>query len=428
MEVNVNTLSDVSREVEITATAEEVQPLFEKKYQEYRAKVEIHGFRKGKAPLDIVKKLYGELIEQDSLQDVATELYRKAVVDEDLKPIGDPSLVDMNFKRGEEFKFKVRYDIRPTVMLKSYDGVKVTKPVHVVTTEEVDAELLRLRRANATFEPAATASDDEHVVTADLQDVDAQGMPLIGKRSENVRFYLADDQLEDPFKQALRGTSAGQDHRIQFEHDHGDHKHSVNTRVSVKKVEKVTLPPFDDAFVKTITKEKASTTGEFLTNLRNDIEAYWKSKSERSLLNNLTGELLKLHDFAVPDSLTRAVLEGLLQDMAQQYPKKQLPADFDYERFGQENFPYAQAQAKWALLREELLKAEAVSVDDSDLEKLAEAEAATIQIDKERLLQYYKSSDQIRDRLMSDKLMQQLLKKAKVEEVVETTPTHGTKG
>lgn len=428
MEVNVNTLSEVSREVEITATAEEVQPYFEKKYQEYRAKVEIHGFRKGKAPLDIVKKLYGELIEQDSLQDVATELYRKAVVDQDLKPIGDPSLVDMNFNRGEEFKFKVRYDIRPTVTLKSYDGIKVTKPVHVVTTEEVDAELQRLRRANATFEPATTASDDEHVVTADLQDVDAQGMPLIGKRSENARFYLADDQLEDPFKQALRGTSAGQDHRIQFEHDHGDHKHSVNTRVSVKKVEKVTLPPFDDAFVKTITKEKASTTAELLTNLRNDIEAYWKSKSERSLLNNLTGELLKIHDFAVPDSLTRAVLEGLLQDMSQQYPKKQLPADFDYERFGQENFPYAQAQAKWALLREELLKAEAVSVDDADLEKLAEAEAATIQIDKERLLQYYKSSDQIRDRLMSDKLMQQLLKKAKVEEVEETTPTHGTKG
>ena len=428
MDVIVNTLSEVAREVEITASAVEVQPHFEKKYQEYRAKVEIHGFRKGKAPLDVVKKLYGELIEQDSLQDVATDLYRQAVVDKDLKPIGDPSLVDMNFRRGEELRFKVRYDIRPTVTLKTYGGLKVRKPMHVVTDEEVQTELLRLRRANATFEPAAAAADDEHVITADLQDVDAQGMPLIGKRRENVRFYLADDELEDPFKEALRGTTAGQDHRIQFEHDHGDHKHSVNTRVSVKKVEKVALPPFDDVFVKKATKDKVATTDEFLKNLRNDIVAYWKSKSERSLLNNLTGELLKLHEFGVPDSLTRAVLEGLLQDMAQQYPKKQLPADFDYERFGQENFPYAQAQAKWALLREELLKAEGIAVEDADLEKLAEAESATIQIDKDRLLQYYRSSDQVRDRLMSDKLMQRLLEKITVEEVEETTEPHATKG
>ncbi len=428
MDVTVNTLSEVSREVEVTATAADVQPHFEKKYQEYRTKVEIHGFRKGKAPLDVVKKLYGELIEQDSLQDVATELYRQAVIEKDLKPIGDPTLVDMNYRRGEEFRFKVQYDIRPAVTLKSYKGIRVKKPHHTVTEAELEAELLRLRRANAAFEPAAAASDEEHVITADLQDVDAQGMPLIGKRNENVRFYLADEQLEEPFKQALKGTSAGQDHRVQFEHEHGDHKHTVNTRVSVKKVEKVVLPPFDDAFVKKTTKDKVSTTEEFLKNLRDDIHAYWISKSERALLNGLTGELLKMHDFAVPDSLTRAVLEGLLKDMAQQYPKKHLPADFDYDRFGQENFPYAQAQAKWALLREELMKAENITVDDADLEKLAEAEAATIKIEKERLLQYYKSSDQIRDRLMSDKLMQRLLSAAKVEEVDDTTLLPETKG
>ncbi len=428
MDVTVQSLSDVSREVEVVATAEEVQPHFDKKYLEYQAKVEIKGFRKGKAPLDMVKKLYGELIEQDSLEDIATELYRKAVTENDLKPIGDPSLVDMKFDRGDQLRFKVRYDVRPAITLKPVKGVKVTKPRHTITEAEVESELLRLRRANATFEPTETAADDEHVITADLQDVDESGMPIIGKKSEGVRFYLADEQLEEPFKVALRGTTAGAVQSVTFEHDHGDHKHTVRSRVTVKKVEKVQLPAFDDAFVKQLTKDAVGTTDEFMQNLRKDIEAYWKSKSERALLNSLTSELLAMHDFAVPDSLTRAVLESLLQDMAQQYPKKQLPEDFDYERFGQENFGYAQAQAKWALLREELLKAENITVDDSDLEKLAETEAATIKIEKERLLQYYKSSEQIRDRLRSDKLMQNLLSQAAITEVDDTELSPATKG
>lgn len=428
MDVNVQTLSDVSREVEIVATAAEVQPHFDKKYVEYQAKVDIKGFRKGKAPLDIVKKLYGELIEQDSLEDIATELYRKAVSENDLKPIGDPSLVDMKFNRGEELRFKVRYDVRPAITLKPVKGVKVTKPRHEITEAEIEAEVLRLRRANATFEPAEKAEDDEHVVTADLQDVDEQGMPVIGKKSEGVRFYLGDERLEEPFKVTLRGATVGGVHSVTFEHDHGDHKHTVRSRVTVKKVEKVQLPAFDGEFVKKLTNGAVESTEDFMKNLRNDVEAYWRSKTERATLNSLTGELLAMHDFQVPDSLTRAVLESLLQDMAQQYPKKQLPEDFDYDRFGQENYAYAQAQAKWALLREELLKAENITVDDADLEKLAEAEAQTIKIDKERLLQYYKSSDQVRDRLRSDKLMQRLLSEATITEVDDTELSNATKG
>lgn len=428
MDVNVQTLSDVSREVEIVATAAEVQPHFDKKYVEYQAKVEIKGFRKGKAPLDIVKKLFGDLIEQDSLEDIATELYRKAVSENDLKPIGDPSLVDMKFNRGDDLRFKVRYDVRPAITLKPVKGVKVTKPRHEITEAEIEAEVLRLRRANATFEPAEQAADDEHVVTVDLQDVDEQGMPVIGKKSEGVRFYLGDERLEEPFKVALRGTTVGAVQSVTFEHDHGDHKHTVRSRVTVKKVEKVQLPAFDGEFVKKLTNGAVRSTDDFMKNLRNDVEAYWRSKTERATLNSLTGELLAMHDFQVPDSLTRAVLESLLQDMAQQYPKKQLPEDFDYDRFGQENYAYAQAQAKWALLREELLKAENITVDDAALEKLAEAEAQTIKIDKERLLQYYRSSDQVRDRLRSDKLMQRLLSEAKITEVDDTELSNATKG
>ena len=89
MEVTVQSLSDVLREAEITATLEDLAPFFYKAYAEYRKKIEIRGFRKGKAPIDIIKKLYGDLIENDSLNEIASEFYRQAVKEKELKPIGE---------------------------------------------------------------------------------------------------------------------------------------------------------------------------------------------------------------------------------------------------------------------------------------------------------------------------------------------------
>ena len=109
MEVTVHTRSEVSHEVEIEVKPDELQPHFEKAYREYRHKIEINGFRKGKAPVEMVKKLYGEMIENEYLEKLTTELYREAVKEKDLKPIGEPTLVDLNYKRGEKLWVKIQY-------------------------------------------------------------------------------------------------------------------------------------------------------------------------------------------------------------------------------------------------------------------------------------------------------------------------------
>jgi len=96
---------------------------------------------------------------------------------------------------------------------------------------------------------------------------------------------------------------------------------------------------------------------------------------------------------------------------------KQLPEEFDTEKFFQENRAYAIFQSKWALLREEIIKAEQLTVDDSVLVALAEKEASKIGIDKERLIAYYKSSDQVKDRLLGDKLMDLLISSSKITEL-----------
>jgi trigger factor len=289
--------------------------------------------------------------------------------------------------------------------------------VHTVTDNELEGELLRIRKMNSSREEVEKVADDEHVVSADLQEFDDTGFPIIGKKTENARFYLGDPELEQPFKEALQAAQKGSEHQIKFEHQHGEHSHKVNMKAKVTKVEKVILPELDDEFIKKITKEKVTSLEEFRKGVRQDLESYWKEKNRRSLINSIVSEIIRLHEFEVPESLTRSVLENLLEEVKGQYPNKQLPHDFEVEKFFQENRAYAIFQAKWALLREEIVKAENLSVDESALIALAEREAPKIGIDKERLIAYYKSSEQVKDRLVGDKLMELLISKSKIKEV-----------
>jgi trigger factor len=262
-------------------------------------------------------------------------------------------------------------------------------------------------------------TDPEHIVTATLQDLDDSGTPVIEKKSDDVRFYLADDQLEQSFKDVLKNARKGGKYQIQFEHKHGEHAHTVNTQITVTKIQKVTLSPLDDTFVAKVTKDKFTTVDSLRAGIREDIIGYWKEKTERQVINSITSEIIRLHEFQVPESLVRSVLEGLLEEVKNEYPNKRLPDEFNIEKFKEENRTYAIYQAKWALLREELIKAENITVSDEDLEKLAETESAKIKIPKDRLISYYKSSEQIKDRLTGDKLLKILVDSAKIEEVPE---------
>jgi trigger factor len=200
-------------------------------------------------------------------------------------------------------------------------------------------------------------------------------------------------------------------------------------KAKVTKVEKVVLPELNDEFVKKVTKDKIISLEEFRKGVRADLESYWKEKNRRSLINAIVSEIIRIHEFQVPESLTRSVLENLLEEIKGQYPNKQLPADFDVEKFFEENRAYAVFQAKWALLREEIIKAESLSIDEAALVALAEQEAPKIGIDKERLIAYYKSSDQVKDRLAGDKLIDLLISSTKIKEVDDKTlPSQLVKG
>ena len=417
MEVSFKTVTECDQEIAISLSPEELMPHFEAAYKKAAPSIEIKGFRKGKVPIALIKKYYGESVEADALDDIANESFKKTIEEKKIQPIGTPTLVDMKYKRGEPFSFTIKYEVKPSITLREYKGIPVEKYVHPVKEEEIDAEIRRLQHINASFDGAKKVEGVEYVVTVDGQDTDESGTPLIGQKREGMRIYLNEPSTEQEIKDALKAAEVGGVYRVNFEHKHEDHAHTVHMQLTVKKIEKVIHPEFNDELVKKITKEKYSTVDEFRKQLTADIERYWNERTEKRLVDDITNEIVRRHDFAVPETLVKNFTDSYIEEMKNQQKNKQLPRGFEEEKYREAVRPSAIWQAKWVLVREQILAKENIQITDADVETLAEEESKRLNIDKERLVNFYKSSETASERILNDKLIVLLKQNSVIKEI-----------
>ncbi|MDP2207283.1 MAG: trigger factor [Bacteroidota bacterium] len=418
MNFNITDINETEKEVEIIVLQEELIPHFENAYQDYRKKIDMPGFRKGKVPLDKIKKLYGESIEYESLEKIANDSFQKNIEEQKIDVVGTPTLVDMNYKKGEEATFKIKYDVIPNFDLKNYKGLKYEKLVHNVTEGEFEDQVNQILFANAERSEAKTADDNHHVVTFDLQDLDEGGLPLIGKVAKNETVYLADKHVYPEFKNALKNVSVNETRITDFDYEHDGHKHKQKSQLVVNKIQKVVLPELTDEFVKKITKDAIVTVDDFKKHLRENLQTEWQNHSESKLINAIVEKIVASHEFVVPASLMEGVLNSFVEDIKQRFPNKELPKEFNIEEFKKHQKERAIWQAKWFLIREQIIKAENIQVEDSDIEERVDADVMRTGIDRERLLEYYKKAHAINDGILSVKLNKFLIANNEIEEIV----------
>ncbi len=420
MQVTINTISDVEQEADIEISNDEIQPHFEHAYEEYRPKVEMKGFRKGRVPLPIIKKVYGPAIEYEALEEIAATFYRKAMDERKIEPVGRPSITDMDFKRGERFTFKIKYEVKPAIELKEYKGLPLVKYLHPVTDQEVDEEVQRLQRVNSSSEQAEKVTDEHFAVTADVQELDDTGSPLIGKKTPGVRFHLIDPEIASQIKDALKAAEVGGTYNARLESQHGDHAHTTPLSLTVTKIEKVSLPTFDDELAKRVTGGKVTSADELRANIRKELEHYWTGLSNRRLDDDLAGELVKQHEFTIPPSIVDSILDTMVEDVKNRARDKRLPHGFNEAKFREENRVYAVWQAKWTLLKDSVAKAESLSVTPEDIDRTAERDAESMRIAKDKLVTHYRTSESAQEHILTEKVMEFLRTHASVTEQADS--------
>ena len=423
MRTELHERSQIQRELEIFVEEAELQQAFDEAYKAIRPRLELPGFRKGKAPMSFVKKMHGDAIEGDALEKMAEEKFREVIEEQKIEPIGSPVITDIHRHTGEGAHFKVAYEIQPQFELQDFSGMEVEQTKLPITDEDVEERLERLRFGNSEREDATTIADEHAIATISMTELETPEFREPGK-SEGVEVYLGDPDILPEIKNELLGKNTGDSVELELPKRQRGKDDSLmdeergRVKITVEDVKKVVLPTLDDEFASKVSEGKYTTVDDLRAGMKKELEEAAEKRSSEELEERIVEKILEKHDFEVPRTLTHAVLEQMMEERRQQNTRRGFPANYGLEEddFHRKMWPIAESRGKWMLLREKLIEAEALEATDEDLEKLAESEAEKYGLSKENLLKYYRKYDSVKNQIVSEKLGTRLREKVKVIE------------
>ena len=370
------------REIEVEAPAEEVAKAFRNVLQRYRKQARIPGFRAGKVPESLIRSKFAQEIRQDVLESLVPDRFREAIASQELKPVSQPQVVDLQLFDGQPLRFKAAFEVVPAFDIQGYDSVRVPRPDIALTTEEFDAEIESMRDSRSTME---TVEEDRALVDGDFADVEFKGnvqtlegaeavpQPISG---ENVQIEVGGKNTLDAFNAALRGAKPGQE--LQFEvaypEDFGERNlagKTVSYDVTVKGIKKKNLPEMNDDFAKELGEYESFE--DFSAKLREHAEGNKRQQLENAAKDKLVEEMIAKFQFAVPESLVQqqidARLDRGLRALAQQGMRAEDMRKLDFERLRAAQRDTALNEVKASLILDKIADAEGVEVSDEDVDR-----------------------------------------------------------
>lgn len=417
METVINELEGCKREFEATLNYEELTPYFDKAIEDYRKKVVLPGFRKGKAPLGMVKKRFGESIEYSSLEDIANQVFSEYMMENDVPMIGQGKMTDIDYEPKDKFTFKVEFEVKPDIKVENYKGLELSKKNYVIDDSLVEEEVNYHRLNNAELAMDSAAVDDDYVVTADVKVLDESGNIIIGQGQKDVKFFLGNKDLLPEFKSALEGIKEDEDRVVETKTKDGN---TQKVKITSKKVEKVVYPELNEEFFNKVTrKEEIKTEEEFRNELKSELGKIYNDAADRELQNEIISELVKLNDIEVPEAFSDAIMKSLLDDYKKQLPKNYELTEEQLDEFKKSRRPDAIFQAKWFLIREKIAELENIKAEDADFDELAKENAERFNIPADKLVEIYKENNDIATNIVSKKVMDFLKENAKITEQEE---------
>lgn len=419
MEVNVTQPKSDIQEVEVTLSYNEINDDINEAYKKESKSIEIDGFRKGKAPISIIKKLYGDVIEYKASENIAIKHFWKIVEEKQLKPLSTPQLIELNFVPKEKLQFKVSFEIKPKLELKDYKGIEIKKPIFKFTDDDVKKEIDNMLKPHYLFDSVEQVTDLNHRITVNLKRIDENGNLIIGQGTDNIVIDLSDEKVNPQIKENALNKKVNENFEFNFvdEHYHGEelHREEYRYQAIITKIEKLSPPELTEELIKKITKNNASNYEELFSFIKKNFEEYYSKQSDDIFTNSVLNTVVKNNDFTPPAGFLDDILNRMVEseiENAKRYKQPQINENQlkEYLR------PRAEWTAKWMIILDNIRELENIKVEEHELEELAQKEAEQTGISVSKLLKYYKDSNKA-DYLLEDKVINFLKENAKIIEV-----------
>ena len=432
MEIKINDISISKKELEATFTYEEIKKDLEAEVLKEAKKLQLPGFRKGKAPLPLLKKMFGDVLETEASEKVANKKFWDLSDEKHLHPIGKPTLHDIKYTPNESLFIKISFEVMPAIEAKDYKGIELEIPDLQVKDEDVEHEISHILKANETQESVDQVSGKECVLDVEILRIDKDGQPFEGSKTETLQIDLSEERVAKEIVDNSNGKKIGESFTFSFSEEKTmKNKEGVEDKYTetyqytavIKGIKKSIKPALDEAPIKKVTKDKVSTETELRGQIRTDIQKYFEQQTDEIFRGKLITQIIKNNEFAAPQSLINNVLEDYLKREEEQY-KKMGYKKYDRVEASKRLAKSAETEVKWYLIKDSIQKKENISMSDEELTALATKDAEQTGIALEKMLNYYKSSNYT-EKFVENKVFDFLKENTTIKKVIpEHTHTH----
>ncbi len=422
MNIQVTSDSAFARTLSITVPASKVSAELDRAFKTLQARARLPGFRKGKAPLSVLEANFGPRVKSDVAEALINEAYRSALDAHKLEPVSRPRLVDTgDIRGGADFTFVIGVDVRPTIEVANYEGLEVTKPLFTVSDAEVEANLAARAKAAARFVEASRPAALGDLVQVELKGT-VDGETVLDEPGTLLR--TGGDLWLKGAESFVVGLGVGEDKsgEVTFADDARNTAvagRTVALTAKVLAVQSLEAPELSDALAEELGFEGG------LEGMRARVrEELGKGREELALNQaraNLLQALIDANTVEVPPAMVEQNLQLLQEELKLQRA---------YQGEDPRNIRFSQAQiadlrnraafaAKGALLLEGVWTAQAITVEEADVEakyaQLAAERGQTV----EAVRGWFVKDDAVEDlrqRILEEKTLDWLLARAKVTE------------
>ncbi len=364
-----------------------------KAYMKARKSIMIPGFRKGKAPRKMIESLYGaHVFYEDGLEEIFPEIYKTAVLDQDVKAIGRPSLTDMDINDDNIVTITITTDLYPEVTLGQYKGLEVEKAEASVTDEQVQAELDRMAQNVAATETVERAAEMGDTANIDFEGFD-NGVAFDGGKGEGFDLKLGSHSFVPGFEEQIVGMNVGEEKDLDITFPEDYHKDlagkAVVFHVKLNKLSVTIVPQQDDEFAKdvsefdTLDELKADIRAKALENAQKQIDNAFEQAAIDKAADNTTVD--------IPNALVERELDTQMDRFAYQLQMsgysieqyaKMMGGDMNTMRNAFR--PTAEKQAKISVTLEKIVETENVEVSEDEINAELEqlAKEYSLELDK----------------------------------------------
>ena len=363
-------------------------------YLKARKNIQIPGFRRGKAPRKMIESMYGaHVFYEDGLEEIFPEVYEEAVVKQEIKAIGRPSLEDLQISEENIVTITISTEVYPEVTLGDYKGIEAPKAEVNVTDEQLEAELNTMAQNVSSTETVERAAEMGDTANIDFEGFD-NGVPFEGGKGEAFDLKLGSGSFVPGFEEQVVGMSAGDEKDIDITFPEDYHANlagkPVVFHVKCNKVTSTTVPAMDDEFAKDVSEF------DTLEELKADIRAKALENAEKQAASAFEQACVEKASENCTVDMPKALIEAELDNQMERFAYQLQMSGYSVEAYakmmgGDMNTirnafrPAAEKQAKTNVMLAKIVEVEGLTVTEEDIAAEYESLAATYSLELDKV-------------------------------------------